>query len=145
MSSSLRQLGPRFRSIDITRSFRHNSLSRNPDYGQRLFQFDRFTRWPSRPGSLKITYFSRLSWSSLEFPRIGEPIRFSSSHSTLPPDPLHPLKTERNGEWLFSGQVSKLWPDIAFNLDYWNYEISINSFELRKRERKRDSKYTLEE
>lgn len=54
-----------------------------------------------------------------------------------PPDPLHPLKTKRNGEWLFSGQVSKLWPDIAFNLDYWNYEISINSFELRKRERER--------
>lgn len=27
-------------------SFRHNSLFRNPDYGQRLFQFDRFTWWP---------------------------------------------------------------------------------------------------
>lgn len=28
-------------------SFRHNSLSRNPDYGRlRLFQFDQFTWWP---------------------------------------------------------------------------------------------------
>lgn len=87
-------------------SFRHNSLSRNPDYGQRVFRFDRFTWWPPGPGSLKITYFPRLSWSSLEFPRIEE--TFSSSHSTLPLDPLHPLKTERNGEWPFSGQVSKL-------------------------------------
>lgn len=93
------------------------------------------------PGSLKITYFPRLSWSSLEFPRIEEPIRFSSSHSTLPLDPLHPLKTERNGEWPFSGKVSKLRPDIAFNLGYWNCEISINSFELREREREKDSKY----